>query len=81
MCFRGHIEDVYDLSWTNDGNFLVSGSVDNTAIMWDIQKGDDMHYMIASLCLAFELKLFKLCSAVLLTRVLFASCRSEDMHL
>ncbi|GAA6093273.1 chromatin assembly factor 1 subunit B [Tachysurus ichikawai] len=36
---RGHIEDVYDLSWTNDGNFLVSGSVDNTAIMWDIQKG------------------------------------------
>ncbi|KAF5903092.1 chromatin assembly factor 1 subunit B, partial [Clarias magur] len=36
---RGHIEDVYDLSWTSDGNFLVSGSVDNTAIMWDIQKG------------------------------------------
>ncbi|KAK3543636.1 hypothetical protein QTP70_025996 [Hemibagrus guttatus] len=36
---RGHIEDVYDLSWTGDGNFLVSGSVDNTAIMWDIQKG------------------------------------------
>ncbi|XP_072541327.1 chromatin assembly factor 1 subunit B [Salminus brasiliensis] len=36
---RGHIEDVYDLSWTSDGNFLVSGSVDNTAIMWDVQKG------------------------------------------
>ncbi|MCJ8732320.1 hypothetical protein PDJAM_G00210000 [Pangasius djambal] len=36
---RGHIEDVYDLSWTSDGNFLASGSVDNTAIMWDIQKG------------------------------------------
>lgn len=37
--FRGHIEDVYDISWTRDGNFMVSGSVDNTAIMWDINKG------------------------------------------
>ncbi|KAI1899076.1 hypothetical protein AGOR_G00057750 [Albula goreensis] len=36
---RGHIEDVYDISWTSDGNFLVSGSVDNTAIMWDVTKG------------------------------------------
>ncbi|MBN3300919.1 CAF1B factor, partial [Amia calva] len=36
---RGHIEDVYDISWTTDGNFMVSGSVDNTAIMWDINKG------------------------------------------
>ncbi|XP_020709487.2 chromatin assembly factor 1 subunit B isoform X2 [Athalia rosae] len=36
---RGHIEDVYDLSWSPDSNFLVSGSVDNTAIFWDIQKG------------------------------------------
>ncbi|KAL6485056.1 hypothetical protein MHYP_G00071010 [Metynnis hypsauchen] len=39
---RGHIEDVYDISWTSDGNFLVSGSVDNTAIMWDVQKGQKM---------------------------------------
>ncbi|XP_016147784.1 chromatin assembly factor 1 subunit B-like [Sinocyclocheilus grahami] len=35
---RGHIEDVYDISWTSDGNFMVSGSVDNTAIMWDVNK-------------------------------------------
>ncbi|XP_063070032.1 chromatin assembly factor 1 subunit B [Engraulis encrasicolus] len=40
--FRGHIEDVYDISWTNDGNFMVSGSVDNTAIMWDVNKGQKM---------------------------------------
>ncbi|KAL2081395.1 hypothetical protein ACEWY4_023248 [Coilia grayii] len=40
--FRGHIEDVYDISWTNDGNFMVSGSVDNTAIMWDVTKGQKM---------------------------------------
>lgn len=36
---RGHIEDVYDISWTSDGNFMASGSVDNTAIMWDVNKG------------------------------------------
>ncbi|XP_041940164.1 chromatin assembly factor 1 subunit B [Alosa sapidissima] len=39
---RGHIEDVYDISWTKDGNFLVSGSVDNTAIMWDVTKGQKL---------------------------------------
>ncbi|KAG8036232.1 hypothetical protein G9C98_004812 [Cotesia typhae] len=36
---RGHLEDVYDLSWSPDNNMLVSGSVDNTAIVWDVQKG------------------------------------------
>ncbi|CAN9497673.1 unnamed protein product [Ophioblennius macclurei] len=39
---RGHIEDVYDISWTRDGNFMVSGSVDNTAIMWNISKGQKL---------------------------------------
>ncbi|KAG7502141.1 chromatin assembly factor 1 subunit B [Solea senegalensis] len=39
---RGHIEDVYDICWTGDGNFMVSGSVDNTAIMWDINKGQKL---------------------------------------
>ncbi|KAF4521085.1 hypothetical protein B566_EDAN010959 [Ephemera danica] len=36
---RGHMEDVYDLSWSPDALFLVSGSVDNSAIIWDITKG------------------------------------------
>ncbi|XP_012286497.1 chromatin assembly factor 1 subunit B [Orussus abietinus] len=36
---RGHMQDVYDVSWSPDSNFLVSGSVDNTAILWDVQKG------------------------------------------
>uniref|UniRef100_A0A8C5AI50 Chromatin assembly factor 1 subunit B n=1 Tax=Gadus morhua TaxID=8049 RepID=A0A8C5AI50_GADMO len=36
---RGHIEDVYDISWTREGTFMVSGSVDNTAILWDVAKG------------------------------------------
>uniref|UniRef100_A0A4W6CEB2 Chromatin assembly factor 1, subunit B n=1 Tax=Lates calcarifer TaxID=8187 RepID=A0A4W6CEB2_LATCA len=39
---RGHIEDVYDICWTRDGNLMVSGSVDNTAIMWDISKGQKL---------------------------------------
>jgi chromatin assembly factor 1 subunit B len=35
---RAHMEDVYDLSWSFDSMFLVSGSVDNKAIIWDVQK-------------------------------------------
>lgn len=35
---RGHMEDVYDLSWSQDSQFLISGSVDNTAIVWDVEK-------------------------------------------
>ena len=36
---RGHLEDVYDLCWSPDSAHIISGSVDNTAIVWDIQKG------------------------------------------
>jgi chromatin assembly factor 1 subunit B len=36
---RGHIEDVCDLAWSNDGKYLLSGSVDNSAILWDANKG------------------------------------------
>uniref|UniRef100_A0A452EUQ8 Chromatin assembly factor 1 subunit B n=1 Tax=Capra hircus TaxID=9925 RepID=A0A452EUQ8_CAPHI len=36
---RGHLEDVYDICWATDGNLMASASVDNTAIMWDVSKG------------------------------------------
>jgi len=36
---RGHLEDICDLAWSRDGQFLLSGSVDNSAILWDITKG------------------------------------------
>lgn len=36
---RGHIEDVCDLTWSKDGAYLLSGSVDNSAILWDTNKG------------------------------------------
>lgn len=35
---RGHMRDVYDLSFSPDSQFLISGSVDNTAMIWDIEK-------------------------------------------
>lgn len=36
---RGHMEDVYDLSWSPDSLSLVSGSVDNTAMIWNVETG------------------------------------------
>lgn len=37
---RGHLEDVYDLCWSPCSQFLFTGAVDNTAILWDVAKGD-----------------------------------------
>jgi len=37
---RSHLEDVYDIAWSSDGTQLISGSVDNSAILWDIKKGN-----------------------------------------
>ncbi|XP_051161222.1 chromatin assembly factor 1 subunit B [Leptopilina boulardi] len=36
---KGHLEDIYDICWSPDSSSLVSGSVDNTAILWDLNKG------------------------------------------
>lgn len=36
---RGHLSDVYDISWSPDSMYLVSGSVDNSAIVWSVEKG------------------------------------------
>lgn len=33
---RGHVQDVLDLVWTADGSRLVSASVDNTVMVWDV---------------------------------------------
>ncbi|CAK1540803.1 unnamed protein product [Leptosia nina] len=40
---RGHMEDVLDLSWSNDSLNLASGSVDNKLIFWDVNKGKYTH--------------------------------------
>ncbi|XP_066926950.1 chromatin assembly factor 1 subunit B-like [Clytia hemisphaerica] len=39
---RGHVEDVYDLAWSPDSNQLITGSVDNSAIIWDANKGQSL---------------------------------------
>lgn len=36
---RGHVEDVLDISWSPCSSRLVSGSVDNKLIFWDLNKG------------------------------------------
>lgn len=36
------MEDVYDLSWSPNSLNLISGSVDNTAMVWDVLKGKSM---------------------------------------
>ncbi|KAK3002965.1 hypothetical protein RJ639_019556 [Escallonia herrerae] len=36
---RFHRKDVLDLRWSADGAFLISGSVDNSCIIWDVNKG------------------------------------------
>lgn len=36
---RGHKDDIYDLCWSPFSNELFSGSVDNTAIIWNVDKG------------------------------------------
>jgi len=35
---RFHLDDVYDLSWSPCGQFLLSGSVDNSAIVSNVHK-------------------------------------------
>ena len=36
---RGHSEDIFDIAWSPDSTRLVTGSVDNTAIVWDRKTG------------------------------------------
>lgn len=33
------MEDVYDLCWSPSSSQIISASVDNTAILWDVHKG------------------------------------------
>ncbi|KAL6780657.1 hypothetical protein ACKKBF_B12285 [Auxenochlorella protothecoides x Auxenochlorella symbiontica] len=33
---RGHTDDIMDVGWSSDGSALVSASIDNRAIVWDM---------------------------------------------
>jgi chromatin assembly factor 1 subunit B len=39
---RGHSDDVQDLAWAPTGAALVTGSVDNSCIVWDVPKSKGM---------------------------------------
>jgi chromatin assembly factor 1 subunit B len=45
LSLRGHCADVYDIAWSpaSHGEFLVSGSIDNTVIVWDVLKSRPIH--------------------------------------
>lgn len=36
---RGHLADVYDIEWSSDGKYMVSGSIDNKVLVWDVHRG------------------------------------------
>jgi WD40 repeat protein len=49
---RGSSSEIYDLSWSPDSQFVLFGSVDNTACVWDVIRGkqvqefrDHTHYV------------------------------------
>mmetsp|Transcript_13724 Transcript_13724/g.24499 ORF Transcript_13724/g.24499 Transcript_13724/m.24499 type:complete len:521 (-) Transcript_13724:74-1636(-) len=35
---RGHTSDAVDVAWSRDSTLLVSGSIDGTVILWDVNK-------------------------------------------
>ena len=36
---RGHLDSVLSMSWSACSTYLATGSVDNTVIIWNAQKG------------------------------------------
>lgn len=39
---RGHFSEISDLCWSRDEKYLVTASIDNTAILWNIEKGENI---------------------------------------
>ena len=50
---RFHLDDVYDLSWSPCGQFLLSGSVDNAAIISNVHKNSKVPKLIIIMCFIF----------------------------
>ena len=38
---RGSLSDIYDIAWSPDGRYIISGSIDNTARIWDVKDGKE----------------------------------------
>lgn len=39
---KRHTDDVYDVAWSPDSRRVITGSVDNTCIVWDVARGKDI---------------------------------------
>ncbi|KAF9335479.1 hypothetical protein BG006_011408 [Podila minutissima] len=42
---RGSLSDIYDLAWSPDGRYIISGSIDNTARIWDVRDAKCIHVL------------------------------------
>ncbi|KAF9161688.1 hypothetical protein DFQ26_004318 [Actinomortierella ambigua] len=40
---RGSLSDIYDLAWSPCGRYIISGSIDNTARIWDTKDSKCIH--------------------------------------
>ena len=49
---RSHLDDVYDLSWSGCGQFLLSGSVDNAAIITNVHKNNKVKLSLEMLSIS-----------------------------
>lgn len=38
-CLRGHFSEISDICWSRDEKYLVTASIDNTSILWNVEKG------------------------------------------
>ena len=43
--FEGHQEKILSLAFSSDGNFLASGSTDETACLWRVTTGEQLHVL------------------------------------
>ncbi|CAJ1937837.1 unnamed protein product [Sphenostylis stenocarpa] len=44
---RSHLKDILDLQWSTDATYIISGSVDNCCIIWDVDKGTSIQKLEA----------------------------------
>ncbi|CAG8480273.1 12288_t:CDS:10 [Ambispora gerdemannii] len=42
---RGSSADIYDLAWSPDGKYIITGSIDNTARIWNVNGAGHSHYV------------------------------------
>ncbi|CAG8447556.1 10998_t:CDS:2 [Ambispora leptoticha] len=42
---RGSAADIYDLAWSPDGKYIITGSIDNTARIWNVNGGTCLYVL------------------------------------